>query len=353
MQRALHSSLSSTVSGELAAVAAVTGGLFAVNKPPGISSAGVIDYIKRNVGLGGGAMPFDEHFENERLLRKAGKKIYRKKTPTSLRIGHAGTLDVEASGVLVLGVESGCKLLSQYLKGDKAYLATGKLGLTTDSYDAEGMIMSIRDTADVTSSMILDAIPQFVGDIEQIPSSYSAIRVDGKRLYQYMRDGEKIPVEIKPRTVHISDIKLLYYRPHKQTSGAGTLQSEVYGNRVKMPAAFMEYFTSGRYAWDEKTVVGKEPCVGEYMFPFINQPNASTIQLLVTCGGGVYIRSLIKDLGEQLGCGATMAMLVRMAQGPMHLGRDTIDVHDLPYTARIVEAMRRTQVRVAETSASP
>ncbi|KAJ1663402.1 pseudouridine synthase pus4 [Coemansia sp. RSA 1646] len=339
-------------SAKLAAAAVTTGGLFAVNKPPGISCTGFIDYIKRNAGLGERAISFSDHFEMEKQLRKPGKKIYRKKYHTNLRIGHAGTLDVEAAGVLVLGVESGCKLLGDYLKGEKSYMATGRLGLATDSYDAEGKITHVGDASGVTSDMILRTIPRFIGDIEQTPPLYSAIRIDGKRLYEYMRSGEPIPVKVKPRKVHISDIKLLHYKPQqqKEQGSTGVLEQAVYGKRVVLPPECVEYFTGGRFAWDEKSSENKVPCVGDYMYSFLNQPNAPTIQLLVRSGGGVYIRSLIHNMGEALGCGASMAMLVRTSQGPLRLGRDTIDVQDLPYIAKITEAMRRTQACLDEST---
>ncbi|KAJ1796927.1 pseudouridine synthase pus4 [Coemansia sp. RSA 2399] len=327
---------------QLAAAAATTGGLFAVNKPPGISCAGLIDYFKRNVGLNENALPFSEHFERERVLRETGKKIFRRKYPTNMRVGHAGTLDVEASGVLVLGVESGCKRLDEYLKGEKSYMATGRLGVATDTYDAEGKVTRVGDASAVTSDMLLDAIPTFVGSIKQVPPMYSAIRIDGKRLYEYMRSGQPLPFAVKPRTVHISAIKLLYYHPQ----GAVALQQPVYGKRVMLPKDCAEHFASGRFAWDASSNGSKGPAVGDYLYSFVGQPDSPIFQLLVQSGSGVYIRSLIDDIGELLGCGAAMATLVRTSQGPLRLGRDTIDIQNLPYVAEIVSAMRRTQVRV-------
>ncbi|KAI9502119.1 pseudouridine synthase, partial [Coemansia spiralis] len=293
----------------LAAASVSLSGLFAVNKPPGISCAGVLDYLKRNLGMENNAMPFAEHFEREEGLRKTGKKVFRRKYPSTLRVGHAGTLDVEAAGVLVLGVNNGCKLLSDYLVGDKSYLATGRLGVATDSYDAEGRITDVSPTESVTSDMILNVIPQFVGSIKQIPPLYSAIRMDGKRLYEYMREGHPIPDTIKPRNVKIDDIKLVYYKQQL---------SQTFGKCVAMPANCIEYFSSGKYKWN-KGLQNKKLCVGDSLFPYVNQPNAPTFQLLVQSGGGVYIRSLIHDIGMQLECNATMITLVRTSQGPFIL----------------------------------
>ncbi|KAJ1953315.1 pseudouridine synthase pus4, partial [Dipsacomyces acuminosporus] len=176
-------------------------GIFAVNKPPGISCTGLLDYFKRNIGRGIDAMPFSEHLRLEKELRRSGKKIYRRRYPIEMRVGHGGTLDVEAAGVLVLGINKGCKLLHGYLSGGKSYLATGRLGVDTESFDAEGRITRIRECSRVTTEMIEQAVPSFEGEILQTPPIFSAIRMDGKRLYEYARSGDAAPVEIKPRKV--------------------------------------------------------------------------------------------------------------------------------------------------------
>ncbi|KAI8319814.1 pseudouridine synthase, partial [Martensiomyces pterosporus] len=283
-------------------------GIFAVNKPPGISCTGLLDYFKRNIGRGIDAAPFSEHLEREESLRRSGKKIYRRKYPIDLRVGHGGTLDVEAGGVLVLGINKGCKLLHGYLAGGKSYLATGRLGVDTESFDAEGKITAVKECKHVTREMIEGAIPQFVGDIMQMPPIYSAIRMDGKRLYEYARKGDVVPDKIKPRRVTVDSIRLLHY--------INPLAEQHWGRRVMLPKAYRDYFTNGKYEWASSTGDLKE---GMLLTPFVNQPDAPEFQLLIQSGGGVYVRSLIHDLGEKVGSAAAMVSLVRMTQGPLRL----------------------------------
>ncbi|KAJ2457682.1 pseudouridine synthase pus4 [Coemansia sp. RSA 2424] len=309
-------------------------GVFAVNKPPGISCAGLLDYFKRNITKGSDSMSFAEHFDREMALRGAAatnkqKKPRRRFVPSNIRVGHGGTLDVEAAGVLVFGINQGCKQLGGYLVGGKSYLATGRLGVSTESYDAEGRVTRVcQSTAHITGAMISAAIPQFIGDIMQRPPIYSAIKLDGKRLYEYAREGERVPVEIKTRKVTVGDVKLLYYENQEA--------KEKLGKQVVLPALFADYYASGRYEW--RDTLGA-PVVGQPLLSFANQPLAPKFQLLINSGGGVYVRSLIHDLGEAVGSAATMVSLVRTSQGPLRLDRDTINPEDLVYMDRVKEAI--------------
>ncbi|KAJ2744653.1 pseudouridine synthase pus4 [Coemansia sp. BCRC 34301] len=322
-------------------------GVFAVNKPPGISCAGLLDYFKRNVTKGPESMSFAEHFDREMALRRATaaaidkqNKPRRRFVPSNIRVGHGGTLDVEAAGVLVFGINNGCKKLGEYLVGGKSYLATGRLGVATESYDAEGKVTRVcESTAHVTGAMISEAIPQFVGDIMQRPPIYSAIKLDGKRLYEYAREGERVPVEIKTRKVTVRDVKLLYYENHQAT--------ERLGKQIVLPPALGDYYVSGQYEWRGTT---DGPVVGQPLLPFANQPLAPTFQLLIDSGGGVYVRSLIHDLGEAVGSAATMISLVRTSQGHLRLDRDTIEPEDLSYMDRVKEAIRHTDSVISAMS---
>ncbi|KAJ2716536.1 pseudouridine synthase pus4 [Coemansia spiralis] len=324
-----------------AAAAGSLSGVFAVNKPPGISCTGLLDYFKRNVGHGRECVPFAEHFARERGLRRSGHKILRRKCAIQLRVGHGGTLDVEAAGVLVIGINNACKQLTTYLAGEKSYLATARLGVATDSYDAEGKITAVGGAATVTGEALQAAIPRFVGDIMQAPPVYSALRVNGKRLYEYARSGEPVPLDIKQRQVNVKGIRLLHFA-HPATG-------QQLGTRVALPAQYDDYYTSGRYAGGSNDTAG-ELQVGAAMAPFANCPALPQFQILIQSGGGVYVRSLVHDLGVAVGSHATMTSLVRMAQGPFRLGRDTISVDDLPYIDRIVDAMRHTSAAIARNS---
>lgn len=172
------------------------------------------------------------------------------------KVGHAGTLDPMATGVLVLGINRATRLLGHLLLTDKSYDATVRLGVTTTTEDAEGEVTSTTSTEGVTEAAVRDALAGFVGEIEQVPSAVSAIKVDGKRAYDRVRSGEQ--VELPPRPVRVDEIRL-----HE-------------------------------FAGDE-------------------------VRFSVRCSSGTYVRALARDLGERLGTGGHLTALRRTAVGPYTL----------------------------------
>lgn len=173
--------------------------------------------------------------------------------PKRTRIGHTGTLDPLATGVLVLCVGQATRLAEYVQDMDKVYRTTLVFGATSDTDDADGTITPATDMNPVDEATVHGALHSFVGAIEQRPPSYSAIKLGGKRAHDLARAGEV--VEITPRTVNVYSIDLL------------------------------------RLDWPE-------------------------IDLAIHCGKGTYIRSLARDLGEKLGCGAYVKELRRMRVGP-------------------------------------
>ena len=126
------------------------------------------------------------------------------------RIGHAGTLDPLATGVLVIGVGRATKLLQFLMADKKVYRATLKLGVSTTTYDLEGDITEQRPFEnDVTNCDVLKVLESFLGDSMQIPPIYSAIKKDGKALYEYAREGKEVEIEARP--IHISEINLISF----------------------------------------------------------------------------------------------------------------------------------------------
>jgi tRNA pseudouridine55 synthase len=168
------------------------------------------------------------------------------------KIGHAGTLDPLATGVLPIAVGRVTRLL-QYLPGEKAYQATVRFGVTTDSDDLEGKVLTKIPAPQLEQSTVLAALPQFQGHIQQIPPAFSAIQVDGKRLYDLARAGKTVDVPM--REVDVFEIAVLDWRS------------------------------------------------GE--FP--------EMDLAIACGAGTYIRSIARDLGEAVGTGAVLSGLIRTA----------------------------------------
>ncbi|MBD2080100.1 tRNA pseudouridine(55) synthase TruB [Leptolyngbya sp. FACHB-17] len=184
------------------------------------------------------------------------------------KVGHAGTLDPAATGILPIALGRATRLL-QYLRQDKAYHATIRFGVTTATDDLEGEILTQQAVSHLSLEQIQEKLPLFQGVIQQIPPNYSAIQVQGKRLYDLARSGQAI--EVPARTVEIYDLKILDFR-------AGD-------------------------------------------FP--------ELDLAIACGSGTYIRSIARDLGEQLGTGATLAKLLRTESSGFEL-KDSATIEELP-----------------------
>ena len=127
------------------------------------------------------------------------------------QIGHTGTLDPFAEGVLPICIGKSTRLI-EYLNDDKAYIGTVQFGKTTTTYDTEGEIVKTSDNK-ISLKDVEDCLPQFRGEIQQLPPIYSAIKVKGKKLYEYARNGEE--VEIQPRSVNIHKLEIIDFESKK------------------------------------------------------------------------------------------------------------------------------------------
>lgn len=171
------------------------------------------------------------------------------------KIGHTGTLDPEAVGVLPVCFGSGTKLCDMLTDWDKEYIATLRLGVVTDTQDLTGQVLFHAEEetlSALTQEQVRECMFGFLGDYEQIPPMYSALKVNGKKLYELARAGKE--VERKPRAVQIRELEIL-------------------------------------------------------------QMNLPTVRFRVVCSKGTYIRTLCHDIGEKLGCGGAMASLIRSRVG--------------------------------------
>ncbi|MDT4912585.1 MAG: tRNA pseudouridine55 synthase [Pseudonocardiales bacterium] len=202
------------------------------------------------------------------------------------RVGHAGTLDPMATGVLVLGVGPGTKLLHHLVLVDKAYTATIRLGQATDTDDAEGTMLSAASAAAIDEAAVRAAMQPLTGDIQQVPSTVSAIKVDGRRAYQRVRDGEAVELAARPVTVR--------------------------------------RFTASAF----------------------RRPSADLldVEVAVECSSGTYIRALARDLGAALAVGAHLTVLRRTKVGPFTLdtARTLAELAELdaPVTLPLADAVR-------------
>jgi len=198
-------------------------GLVVVDKPGGITSHDVVARVRRLAG--------------------------------TRKVGHAGTLDPMATGVLVLGLNRATRLLGHLTLTDKRYTATVRLGVTTSTDDAEGEVVETRPTEALTEAQVRSALAAFVGEIDQVPSAVSAIKVAGRRAYARVRDGEEVELPARRVTVHALDV-----------------------TRLDLAAA--------------------------------------TVDLDVRCTSGTYVRAIARDLGAALGVGGHLTGLRRTAVGP-------------------------------------
>ena len=199
-------------------------GILLVNKPKGITSHDVVDIVRG------------------RLKTK--------------RVGHAGTLDPLAEGLLVVLVGKSTKLFSKFVGFDKEYLGVLKLGETTTTGDSQGKVLEKKDYQDLSSDTIKEAFSLFEGEIDQVPPMVSALRIGGKRLYRLAHKG--IVISRQPRRVKIYSLEIL-----------------------------------------------------EVDFPFI--------KFYIRCSKGTYVRKIAEDIGEKLGCGAHIVMIKRLSVGPFKL----------------------------------
>ena len=189
------------------------------------------------------------------------KRFYR-----AARAGHTGSLDKPATGMLPICLGEATKISSYLLNADKCYIAVAKLGVITSTADAAGEILESRQIPEFNQQHLKQVIAQFVGDIEQVPHMYSALKVDGQRLYKLAYQG--LEVERKSRAVTIQQIDLLHF--------------------------------------DE-----------------------DSFAIQVRCSKGTYIRTLVEDIGQALGCGAHVSSLRRLSTGPFNetemVSMDTIE----------------------------
>lgn len=162
----------------------IPSGLLALHKPPGISSNAAVQIVKKTLNT---PPPVDGVTQKYKPRKKG-----------AIKVGHGGTLDPLAEGVLVLGVGDGTRALTSYLSGSKAYIATGVLGTSTDTLDSTGKVASTRPWQHVTHSMLSRLLAEkYVGSFHQIPPMFSALKKDGVALYDMARQG--IELEREPR----------------------------------------------------------------------------------------------------------------------------------------------------------
>jgi tRNA pseudouridine55 synthase len=219
-------------------------GLLLVDKPEGPSSAHIVHRAKISLG--------------------------------AKKVGHLGTLDPFASGLLLLGINEGTKISDIFLRAPKSYHGVVTLGVATDSQDSTGVVVKTRPVPSVADHDLRVLEQRFSGELQQTPPMFSALKRDGVRLYKLARQGKEVPRQ--PRTIHIDSIRL-------------------------------------------------------------RQINCTELSIDVTCSRGTYVRTLAADLGEALGCGAHLKSLRRIACGHLRIDQ-AVTLDELEqFTTRAESAM--------------
>ncbi|KAL2257036.1 hypothetical protein VTK26DRAFT_755 [Humicola hyalothermophila] len=191
-------------------------GVFAINKPFGMSSAQVIRDCQNIFHTSQCFKPMLEEDAALRALESNRAKSRRRgfKKEIRVKMGHGGTLDPLATGVLILGTGRGTKHLQQFLGCTKTYETIVLFGASTDTYDRTGRILKKGNYDDITREATEKALESFRGKIKQMPPLYSALKMNGKPLYEYAREGKPIPREIETREVEVSELELVeWYEP--------------------------------------------------------------------------------------------------------------------------------------------
>lgn len=208
------------------------------------------------------------------------------------KIGHAGTLDPLATGLLLVCLGKATKRIAELQDGDKVYTGTIVLGATTPCYDLEQAVDHYYPYEHITPELLADTVHRFEGTIMQVPPMYSAVKVDGQRAYRYARADDPT-VTIQPKAVIIHGFEITDFREGKTSSLAGQTgpaRTASTPNTIRAP-----------HLYDHPQ--GEVP------------PHLPQADFRISCGKGTYIRSLARDLGEALGSGAFLAALRRQQVG--------------------------------------
>ncbi|KAI1375200.1 trub family pseudouridylate synthase-containing protein [Hypoxylon crocopeplum] len=201
---------------KMAASSSVLDGVFGINKPMGMSSAQVIRDCQHHFNP---SVFFKPMIEQDQAIRAQESNTKRKrrgfnKRDLRVKMGHGGTLDPLATGVLILGVGKGTKSLQSFLDCTKTYETIVVFGASTDTYDRVGKILKKTNYNHITRPMVEEALSSFRGKFQQMPPLYSALKMEGKPLYEYAREGKPIPREIATREVEVSELELVeWYEP--------------------------------------------------------------------------------------------------------------------------------------------
>ena len=356
-----------------------------------ISSAQVIRDLQRHFNPSELFAPWISAERNARERESHNQRKRRKEKNIQVKIGHGGTLDPLATGVLITGIGKGTKALQRFLLCTKTYDAVILFGTSTDSYDRLGKVIKSAPYEHVTKQSVEEELEKFRGKFMQLPPLFSALKMNGKPLYEYAREGKQIPREIERREVEVLNLELVEWmeggtHSHKApTEHAGRAEINVAQKLWKqegtLPASRPEEEETKEEETNEedkeketkeedkdenkeaveirkrKSISDQDdlvtdlpspkhrklnspepvmsgglhsdstPAIDETAPPAVKGPPAAKIRMTVT--SGFYVRSLCHDLGAAVGSAALMAELQRTQQGQFEIGKNVLEYSDL------------------------
>lgn len=313
-------------------------GVFAINKPSGATSRTVLDQINRVLSKSSTSQESLKKLQNVRN-QTLGKQRIKKWKTNKLKMGHGGTLDPLASGVLVIGVGSGTKKLGDYTNGSvKRYECVGLLGGSTTTGDSEGELLLKTEVDHVTCELLDKCKERMVGTLDQTPPIFSALKMDGKRLYDYAREGLPLPRQIKSREVTIHDLEIKddtlskehdYIFLKSEVDETGKTISEQLANNPTLNDHEVPFSRE----WKAKNPDNKELPLKMKIIEDKNvyedeSYRAPLLHFTSTVSSGTYIRSLLSDIGRCVGSSSYMVKLIRSKQAEWELNKNVFEMED-------------------------
>lgn len=266
------------------------------------------------------------------LVKVVRNNLSRRLGVKKLKVGHAGTLDPLASGVMIICTGKATKQIDQLQAGTKEYIATLRLGCTTPSFDAEHPVDATFPTSHITREAVLEALEKFKGSIWQVPPVYSACKVEGRRAFDYVRQGEE--VELKAKELVIDEIELLDL--HLPEQGIVSPKAE-------------EVLSTVRESVDIKAFGRRKQLLedAEMASASLHEQTETSVEtpyltIRVVCSKGTYIRALARDIGQALQSGAYLIGLRRTRVGDFHVDQ-CLQVKDVEKWALEVPIIEHTE----------
>lgn len=260
------------------------------------------------------------------LVKVVRNNLSRRLGIKKLKVGHAGTLDPLASGVMIICTGKATKQIDQLQAGTKEYIATLRLGCTTPSFDAEHPVDATYPTSHITREAVMAAIEKFKGSIWQVPPVYSACKVEGRRAFDYVRQGEE--VELKAKELVIDEIELLDL--HLPEQGIISPKAGEVLSTVRESVDIKEFGHKKQLIEDAESNLQQTQEVSS-----LEIDKVSYLTIRVVCSKGTYIRALARDIGQALQSGAYLIGLRRTRVGAYQVDQ-CLQVKDVEQWAKEV-----------------